>query len=128
MKVAIIQGSSQKDKNVLVESILTEVLKGKDYEVINFGWAAEINIKCILEKLFDEPFGVGYPKEEAKRKQKDTETLKYMNAITKRELKDVLPQMEIEFIKKVLSRDNVFNYVMKYGKNNELRNLLKSYL
>lgn len=210
MKVAIIQGGSQKDKNVLVESILTEVLKGKDYEVINFGifknedveysyveiamlisilleskavdfvvtgcssgqgmmlacnslpsivcgyvqnpsdaylfgrinngnavsiplglnfgWAAEINIKCILEKLFDEPFGVGYPKEEAKRKQKDTETLKYMNSITKRELKDVIPQMEIEFIKKVLSRDNVFNYVMKYGKNNELKNLLKSYL
>ena len=152
MKVAIIQGSSQKDKNSLVDKILREILKGKDYEVINFGifkdedleysyveiamlisilleskavdfvvtgcssgqgmmlacnslpsiicgyvenpsdaylfgrinngnavsiplglnfgWAAEINLQCILEKLFDEPFGVGYPKEEAKRKKR----------------------------------------------------------
>ena len=37
MKVAIIQGSSQKDKNSLVDKILREILKGKDYEVINFG-------------------------------------------------------------------------------------------
>ncbi|MDY2629987.1 MAG: RpiB/LacA/LacB family sugar-phosphate isomerase [Clostridium sp.] len=208
MKVAIIQGSSQKDKNSLVDKILREILKGKDYEVINFGifkdedleysyveiamlisilleskavdfvvtgcssgqgmmlacnslpsiicgyvenpsdaylfgrinngnavsiplglnfgWAAEINLQCILEKLFDEPFGVGYPKEEAKRKQKDANILKHMNYITKRELKNVIPKMDVDFMKKVLSRDNVFKYVMKYGQNNELKKLLQT--
>lgn len=208
MKVAIIQGSSQKDKNSLVDKILREILKGKDYEVINFGifkdedleysyveiamlisilleskavdfvvtgcssgqgmmlacnslpsiicgyvenpsdaylfgrinngnavsiplglnfgWAAEINLQCILEKLFDEPFGVGYPKEEAKRKQKDANILKHMNYITKREHKNVIPKMDVDFMKKVISRDNVFNYVMKYGQNNELKKLLQT--
>ena len=208
MKVAIIHGSSQKDKNSLVDKILREILKGKDYEVINFGifkdedleysyveiamlisilleskavdfvvtgcssgqgmmlacnslpsiicgyvenpsdaylfgrinngnavsiplglnfgWAAEINLQCILEKLFDEPFGVGYPKEEAKRKQKDANILKHMNYITKRELKNVIPKMDVDFMKKVLSRDNVFKYVMKYGQNNELKKLLQT--
>ena len=208
MKVAIIQGSSQKDKNSLVDKILREILKGKDYEVINFGifkdedleysyveiamlisilleskavdfvvtgcssgqgmmlacnslpsiicgyvenpsdaylfgrinngnavsiplglnfgWAAEINLQCILEKLFDEPFGVGYPKEEAKRKQKDANILEHMNYITKRELKNVIPKMDVDFMKKVLSRDNVFKYVMKYGQNNELKKLLQT--
>lgn len=210
MKVAVIQGSSQKNKNELVYNSLKNILKDKDYEVINFGifqdeeveysyietamlisilleskavdfvvtgcssgqgmmlacnslpsiicgyvenpsdaylfgrinngnaisiplglnfgWAAEINLQCTLEKLFNEQFGVGYPKEDAKRKQKDTEILKYMNSITKRELKDVIPKMDVEFIRKVVNRSNVFDYVIKYGENNELKKLLQSYL
>lgn len=210
MKVAVIQGSSQKNKNELVYNSLKNILKDKHYEVINFGifqdeeveysyietamlisilleskavdfvvtgcssgqgmmlacnslpsiicgyvenpsdaylfgrinngnaisiplglnfgWAAEINLQCTLEKLFNEPFGVGYPKEEAKRKQKDTEILKYMNSITKRELKDVIPKMDVEFIRKVVNRSNVFDYVIKYVENNELKKLLQSYL
>ncbi len=209
MKVAVVQGTSQKDKNELIYNSLMNILKDKDYEVINFGvfkyeeveysyieiavlisilleskavdfvvtgcssgqgmmlacnslpsiicgyvenpsdaylfgrinngnaisiplglnfgWAAEINLQCTLEKLFNEPFGVGYPKEDAKRKQKDTEILKYMNSITKRKLKDVIPQMDVEFIKKLVNRSNVFDYVMKYGENNELKSLLKSF-
>lgn len=94
---------------------------------LNFGWAAEINLQCILEKLFDEPFGIGYPKQDAVRKQKDTQILKFMNSITKRKLKDVIPQMDIDFIKKIVNRDNVFNYVMKCGEDNELKELLKTY-
>ncbi|MDU5105722.1 RpiB/LacA/LacB family sugar-phosphate isomerase [Clostridium sp.] len=210
MKVAVIQGSSQKNKNELVYNSLKNILKDKDYEVINFGifqdeeveysyietamlisilleskavdfvvtgcssgqgmmlacnslpsiicgyvenpsdaylfgrinngnaisiplglnfgWAAEINLQCTLEKLFSDPIGVGYPKEDAKRKQKDTEILKYMNSITKRELKDVIPKMDVEFIRKVVNRSNVFDYVIKYGENNELKKLLQSYL
>lgn len=210
MKVAVIQGSSQKNKNELVYNSLKNILKDKDYEVINFGifqdeeveysyietamlisilleskavdfvvtgcssgqgmmlacnslpsiicgyvenpsdaylfgrinngnaisiplglnfgWAAEINLQCTLENLFSDPIGVGYPKEDAKRKQKDTEILKYMNSITKRELKDVIPKMDVEFIRKVVNRSNVFDYVIKYGENNELKKLLQSYL
>ena len=94
---------------------------------LNFGWAAEINLQCILEKLFDEPFGIGYPQQDAARKQKDTQILKFMNSITKRELKDVIPQMDIDFIKKIVNRDNVFNYVMKHGEDTELKELLKTY-
>lgn len=94
---------------------------------LNFGWAAEINLECILEKLFDEPFGVGYPKQDSERKQKDTNLLKSINIITKRELKDIILKIDADFIKKVVSRNNVFEYVMKYGQDNELIELLQSY-
>ncbi len=209
MKIAVIQGSSQKDKNSLVYNSLIKVIKNKGYEAINFGvfqdetveysyvetamlisillesnsvdfvvtgcssgqgmmlacnslpsilcgyienpsdaylfgrinngnaisiplglnfgWAAEINLQCILEKLFDEPFGIGYPSQDSKRKQKDTNLLNTINSITKRELKYIIPNIEVDFMKKVISRDNVFKYVLKYGQDNELIELLQSY-
>lgn len=94
---------------------------------LNFGWAAEINLQCSLERLFDEPFGIGYPKEEAGRKQKDTLILKSINSFTKRKLKEVIPKLEEAFVKKVLSREEVFQYVMKYGVDEELKEVLLSY-
>lgn len=209
MKIAVIQASSQKDKNSLLYNSLIKVIKNKGYEVINFGifqdetveysyvetamlisillesnavdfvvtgcssgqgmmlacnslpsilcgyienpsdaylfgrinngnaisiplglnfgWAAEINLQCILEKLFEEPFGIGYPSQDSKRKQKDTNLLKTINSITKRELKHIIPNIDVDFIKKVISRDNVFKYVLKYGQDNELIELLQLY-
>ena len=209
MKIAVIQASSQKDKNSLIYNSLIKIIKDKGYEVINFGvfqdevveysyietamlisilleskavdfvvtgcssgqgmmlacnslpavlcgyietpadaylfgrinngnaisiplglnfgWASEINLQCILERLFDEPFGIGYPKQDSKRKQKDTNILKAINAITKRELKDVIPKIEVNFMRKVVSRDNVFDYLIRYGQDNELIKLLQLY-
>ena len=209
MKIAVIQASSQKDKNSLLYDSLVEIVKKKGHEVINFGifeeedveysyveiamlisillgskavdfvvtgcssgqgmmlacnslpsvlcgyienpsdaylfgrinngnaisiplglnfgWASEINVQCVLEKLFDGPFGIGYPKQDSIRKQRDTNLLKSINSITKRKLKEVLPKMDIDFIKKIVSRDIVFEYVMKYGQDNEIMALLQSY-
>lgn len=209
MKIAVIQGTSQKDKNSLIYNTLLKAVEPKGYEVINFGvfenetdtysyvetsmlisilldskavdfvvtgcssgqgmmlacnslpgvmcgyvenpsdaylfgrinngnaislplglnfgWAAEINLECIFEKLFHEPFGIGYPKKDSARKQKDTILLKHINAISKRKLIDVIPEMDVDFMKKVMKRDIVFDYVMKYGENKELIELLKRY-
>lgn len=94
---------------------------------LNFGWAGEINLQCTLDKLFDEPFGIGYPKQDAIRKQRDTKLLKTINSITKRELVEVIPKIDLDFMRKVVKRDFVYDYVMKYGQNKELKELLKSY-
>lgn len=183
MKIAVIQASSQKDKNSLLYASLAEIVKHKGHEVINFGifededveysyveiamlisillgskavgfvvtgcssrqgmmlacnslpsvlcgyienpsdaylfgrinngnaisiplglnfgWASEINLQCALENLFDEPFGIGYPKQDAIRKQRDTSLLKSINDIVKRELIDIIPELNEDFIKKL---------------------------
>lgn len=94
---------------------------------LNFGWAGEINLQCTLDKLFDGPFGTGYPKQDAIRKQKDTKLLKVINGITKRKLAEVIPKIDIDFMRKVVKRDYVYDYVMKYGQNKELKELLQLY-
>ena len=35
--------------------------------------------------------------------------------MTKRDLKDIIPKVDMDFMKKVISRDNDFEYVLKYG-------------
>ncbi len=92
---------------------------------LNFGWAGEINLKCTLEKLFEEPFGSGYPPEDAKRKKQDTLLLKEINSISKRTMNDVFSQLSGRLVNKALSKSNVMQYIMKYGSNGELRNLLE---
>lgn len=91
---------------------------------LNFGWAGEINLKFTLDKLFEEPFGIGYPKKDAQRKMKDTRLLKELNGITKRKLIDVLQEVDKNFLKGVFKKMNVIEYVMKYGKDNELKSYL----
>ena len=34
---------------------------------LNFGWAGEINLQYTLNALFEEPFGMGYPPQPARR-------------------------------------------------------------
>lgn len=93
---------------------------------LNFGWAGEINLKSTLQALFEEPFGIGYPKEDAERKKKDTEILKEFNRLTRKSLAEILPQMEASFLKKVFQKKDVWEYVVKNGKNKELIQVMKS--
>ncbi len=92
---------------------------------LNFGWAGEINLKYTLEKLFEEPFGTGYPPEDAKRKMQDTLRLKEINSIAKRTMPELFGRLEEQLVKKALSKSNVIHYIMKHGSNEELLNLLE---
>lgn len=94
---------------------------------LNFGWAGEINLQIALDKLFDEPFGIGYPKEDALRKQADTRKLKEINTITKKGIIEILPCINSDLVKTSLKRDIIYNYIMDFGTNTKLIDLLKLY-
>lgn len=94
---------------------------------LNFGWSGEINLKCTLEKLFDGPFGEGYPMKDAERKKKDTLLLKEINALTKREMTEIFTELNLELMKKALQRENVVEYILKYGNNAELAALIRAH-
>lgn len=92
---------------------------------LNYGWAAEINLQSALDRLFEEPFGEGYPKAEAERKKKDTALMKKLNGITKRTGKEVLPQLEAECLKTVMQRECVIEYIMQNSSDAEYKTMLK---
>lgn len=87
---------------------------------LNFGWAAELNLGYIIAKLFDGEFGIGYPLQDASRKRKEATLLGELNKLTKRTFQDILPHLETELLKKVLSRQMLYDYIQSNGSNKEL--------
>lgn len=93
---------------------------------LNFGWSGEINLQCTLDKLFEGPFGSGYPEKDAERKKADTRKLKEINAVTKKKMTDVLPKLDSELKSAVFRRKNVYDYILECGTNKELMDLIKN--
>ncbi len=88
---------------------------------LNFGWAGEINLQNTMNALFEEPFGSGYPAEDAQRKKEDTLLLKRINAISKKSLIEILPDLDQTFVKSSLVYEPVRSYIMQNGKDEKLK-------
>lgn len=82
---------------------------------LGFGWCGELNMLYTLEKLFDGPFGGGYPAGDADRKRRDTRLLKELNRATKRGMEECFGQYPKELAEKVLGRRNVAEYIRAQG-------------
>lgn len=87
---------------------------------LNYGWAGEINLNHTLEALFSEPFGNGYPKQEAERKMRDTARLKEIRRLSQIEMKELLEKLDSEILQKALERRNVTDFIIESRSNREL--------
>ena len=86
---------------------------------LHFGWAGEINLQSTMDSLFCEPFGTGYPPEDAVRKQEDTRRLKEINNITKRSMQEIYPLLDKDLTDSLFRRKQVYQYLMDYGQGLE---------
>jgi ribose 5-phosphate isomerase RpiB len=93
---------------------------------LNFGWAGEINLQNTMNALFEEPFGIGYPAEDAQRKKEDTLLLKKINTLSKKNLIEVLPDLDKNFVKAALAYDPVYRYIIQNGKDEKLKLFLRN--
>ena len=81
-----------------------------------YTWAGEDNLEQTLKKLFSEPFGQGYPKNEAARKLRDTVLLKEIRAKSQTTVTGFLDSLAPELRNRILSKQDVIGYIRKYGK------------
>lgn len=66
-----------------------------------FGWAAEIDLKYIFEKLFLDKPGAGYPKTRNKPQKDARELLAVVSSITHLSLADIILKLPVKVIKPV---------------------------
>ena len=81
-----------------------------------YTWAGKDNLEQTLKKLFSEPFGQGYPKNEAARKLRDTVLLKEIRAKSQTTVTGFLDSLAPELRNRILSKQDVTGYIRKYGK------------
>lgn len=88
---------------------------GEDYT-----YSGSDNCRQTIKKLFSEPFGKGYPREEAERKLKDTVLLKEIRAKSQIDFVSLLDELDDALLGKVLGKNNVIDYVLKNGKKKDI--------
>ena len=84
---------------------------------LGFGWCGEINLRATLEKLFDGPFGGGYPPEDAARKRRDAGLLKRIRREAVRDWTELAGRLDADLIKRALARKNIREYLIERGKD-----------
>lgn len=94
---------------------------------LQYGWAGEVNLEYTLEKLFAEPFGTGYPPQDAERKMQDTQLLKAIKNISNVPLANILEQLDEEILQTVFSRKEFSAYVTANGKKQDVVKLIEKY-
>ncbi|MDY3041055.1 RpiB/LacA/LacB family sugar-phosphate isomerase [Streptococcus pluranimalium] len=87
---------------------------------LNFGWAAELNLQYTLDKLFDGDFGVGYPDNDAERKREESQLLIGLHQLTNRSFLEILDSLDEKLLKKILSRKDLYQFLVENGKNTPL--------
>lgn len=87
---------------------------------LNYGWAGEINLNHTLEALLSEPFGNGYPSNEAERKMRDTAKLKEIRKLSQVGMIQLLDKLDVEILDKALERKNVIDFILNYGSDEDI--------
>ena len=93
-----------------------------------YTWSGVANFEATIEKLFSEPFGQGYPKSEAVRKQKDTKELKEIRALSQINTVDLINRMDREVIKMIMQKEDVVSFVLNNGRDPEISDWIRSFI
>lgn len=90
-----------------------------------YAWSGIVNFEETIEKLFLEPFGQGYPKNEAVRKQRDTEKLKEIRTLSQISTVDLMKRMDKEMVKAIMQKENVVYFVLDNGRYPEISDWIR---
>lgn len=89
-----------------------------------YTWAGYENFENTIAKLFSEPFGQGYPKEEAERKIRDTLLLKEIRRRSQRSAAELINSLDRTFVSHLLCKKDVIQYILEHGKPGPVSALL----
>lgn len=93
-----------------------------------FGWGSEVTLKYIFEKLFDTPFGGGYPIERREPEQRNKKILDEVKKVTHRKLIDILKEIDQDFLYETINRETFINYYFDNNNDEEVSEYLKKVL
>ena len=85
-----------------------------------YTWNGFENMDQTIAELFSEPFGQGYPKSEAARKLEDTRLLKAIRNDSQVNMTDLLKKLDKSLLDRILSKNNVLEYIIQNGKDREI--------
>lgn len=90
-----------------------------------YGWAGDVNLRFIFEKLFSVEPGCGYPEHRKLSQQQSRETLVNISKNVHLPFASIIEKMDNRIMEKVLNFPGVWDLInIKNMKNEELKNAL----
>lgn len=93
-----------------------------------FGWGAEVNLEYVFEKLFETPFGGGYPVERVVPEQRNKKILDSVKEVTHTKMIDILKNIDRDFLMETIDRDTFKDLFFKNAKDEEIVSYIKKIL
>lgn len=93
-----------------------------------FGWGAELNLRYMFERLFEDEVGGGYPKERAIPEQRNARILNEVKAITYKNFLTILKEIDQKFLKETISGEHFQELFFANCQNKEIADYLKTVL
>lgn len=91
-----------------------------------FGWGAELNLRYMFEKLFEEESGGGYPKERAIPEKANKKILDELKKVTYVDFLDILKNIDRNLLLGVLNLPKFKEYFFENSKDEKLNEFFKS--
>lgn len=85
-----------------------------------YGWAADVNLKYIFEKLFKDPAGQGYPVSRAESQKESRECLRSISIQAHKSLLEILKSMDSEILEPVRKRKMFMSALQEKAKTDNL--------
>ncbi len=94
-----------------------------------YGWAGDINLRYIFEKLFADEMGAGYPDHRKESQRESRKILTEISAVAHLRIEDILGIIDETVVKTVFSSERFVTALQNQAKNTALKELLtKKYL
>jgi len=85
-----------------------------------YGWAADINLQYIFQRLFQDPAGQGYPLARAESQKASREILKTLSVKAHKSLIETLKELDPEVLEPIKKRTDFLEVLAKQAEVNEL--------
>ena len=89
------------------------------------GWGGELNLRYIFEKLFEHPFGGGYPPEAAQSEETNARILKELKGASHRDIKDILEHADRELVKASFGGPHTLELFYQNCQNKDIADTVK---
>jgi ribose 5-phosphate isomerase RpiB len=89
-----------------------------------YGWAGDINLQYIFEKLFADDIGAGYPEHRKESQQESRNRLEQISAASHLKMEDILALLDETIVKTVFSALEFIAAVQVHSKNRTLKDMV----
>lgn len=91
-----------------------------------FGWGSELTLKYIFEKLFEDDFGGGYPKERAIPEQANKMILDKIRQITQKDMLTILIEIDQDFLYQTINREQFKKFFFENAEDGEIKEYIRN--